>query len=57
VNVVDAVVTKVLSEPYLNYLWCVDVEASFWGNKSNTIVYCNSKEEADKVNVGYNFLQ
>ena len=56
-NVVDAVVTKVLSKPYFNYMWCVDVEADFWGSKGNTIVYCNSKEDADKVDVGYKFLQ
>lgn len=54
-NMVECVVTKVLSEPYLNYLWCVDVEADSWGSVQKTTVHCQTKEQAEQVKIGYKF--
>ena len=54
-NIVQCTVTKVLSEPYFNHIWCVDVDADSWGNVQKTTVYCKTKEQADNVKVGYKF--
>lgn len=54
-NMVECVVTKVLSEPYHNYMWCVDVEADSWGRVQKTTVYCKTKEHAEQVKIGYKF--
>jgi hypothetical protein len=54
-NLVTCTVTKVLSEPYFKYLWCVDVEADSWGCVQRTTVHCATKEQADKVRIGYKF--
>lgn len=57
-NLVDCYVTKVLSKPYERYgMWCVDVEFDFYGHKSEGTIYDLTKEEADKVDVGYKLLQ
>lgn len=54
-NTIESVVTKVLSEPYFNYLWCVDVEADSWGNAQKTTVHCRTEHEAKQVKIGYRF--
>lgn len=36
-------------------MWCVDVDADSWGRIQKTIVYCNSQEDAYKVQIGYKF--
>lgn len=55
-NLVDCFVTKVLSKPYERYgMWCVDVEFDSYGHKSEGTIYGLTKEEADKVDVGYRF--
>lgn len=54
-NLITCIVVKVLSEPYFNYMWCVDVDADSWGRIQKTIVYCNSQEDAYKVQIGYKF--
>lgn len=54
-NILDCVVTKVLSEPYFKYMWCVDVEADSWGSVQKTTVTLNSKAEAEQVKEGYKF--
>lgn len=56
-NFLDATVTKRLSKPYYRYnKWCVDVEYDCWGRIEVTILMFKSKEEANCVDVGYEFL-
>jgi len=54
-NTVTHTVTKVLSEPYFKYLWCVDVEADAWGHISKTTACFATKKDAEKCVVGYRF--
>lgn len=54
-NLIEHVVTKVLSASYYNRFWCVDVEADAYGHVSKTTLYFNTKEQADDVKVGYKF--
>ena len=54
-NTVTHTVTKVLSEPYFKYLWCVDVEAAAWGHISKTTACFATKKDAEKCVVGYRF--
>lgn len=54
-NLVTHTVIKVLTEPYFNYMWCVDVDADSWGIIHKTTVHCNSHEDASKVSIGYHF--
>ena len=56
-NLVDAVVTKVLSEPYLLYnkYWFVDVEYNGYGVISKTNIMCSTEEAAKAIKVGYTF--
>ena len=55
-NIVDAVVTKVLSEPHLlfNKYW-VDVEYNGYGVISKTNIMCSTEEAAKAIKVGYTF--
>ena len=56
-NLVDAVVTKVLSEPYLLYnkYWFVDVEYHSYGQVSETNIMCSTEEIAKAIKAGYTF--
>lgn len=55
-NKVDCMVLEVLSPPYaVHGCWCVDVKYNSWGSVSEGTVYVFSKEEADKVEIGYVF--
>ena len=54
-NTIEFTVVEVLSEPYYNYLWCVDVMAESWGVVSKTTVHCTTIERAAEVRVGYKF--
>jgi hypothetical protein len=54
-NLIDLQVTEVLSKPYFNHMWCVDVIAEAWGSRQKTKVYFQKEEEAAKVDVGYTF--
>lgn len=54
-NLITQNVIRVLSEPYFNYIWCVDVDAESWGTIQKTTIYCNSHEDASKVSIGYEF--
>ena len=55
-NLVDAVVTKVLSKPYFKYnYWFVDVEYSSYGAISKTNIMCSTEETAKAIKVGYTF--
>ena len=56
-NTLDAVVTKITSEPYEMYdKWWVDVEYDCWGAISKTKLMFYSKESALSVKVGYKFI-
>ena len=56
-NLIDAVVTKVLSEPYLLYnnYWFVDVEYNSYGVISKTNIMCSTEESAKAIKVGHTF--
>lgn len=55
-NLLDAWVTEVLGEPYEKYgKWWVSVNAICEGTGIDTQIMCSTKEEADKVSVGYKF--
>lgn len=55
-NLIDLYVTEVLEEPRYKFgYWMVEVMANGYGHISQTTVYCDSKEEALKVQKGYKF--
>lgn len=63
-NLLDAVVTKVLSEPkYVDEYakdgitwWEVKVEYDCWGQVSEGTLTCKTEDEAKEIKVGYEFL-
>lgn len=56
-NLVDAFVKKVISEPYEEYgKWWIDVEYISWGVPGKTRLMFDSKEQALEVKEGYKFL-
>lgn len=56
-NLLDCVVTKVLSEPkHQNNKWIVSVEYDCYGVISQTPLFFNTEEEAKKVKPHYIFL-
>lgn len=56
-NLIDCVVTKVIGEPYEKYnRWWIKVEYDSWGMFCETELFFNTKEEVEKVNIGYKFL-
>lgn len=55
-NLIDAVVTQVLSKPYFKYnYWLVDVEYNGYGVISKTNIMCSTEEAAKAVKVGHTF--
>lgn len=55
-NLTTHTVTEVLSEPVEKYNWWhVDVMADSYGRVAKTTVHVKTKQEADKVKVGYEF--
>lgn len=55
-NVLDAIVTKVIGEPYEKFgRWWVDVEYDCYGQMDETSLMCQSQGDALSVNVGYEF--
>ena len=54
-NLIEHTVTKVLSKPYFQYMWQVDVAAVSYGREMQTVVSFNKKEDAEKVKPGYKF--
>ena len=55
-NLINAVVTQVLSKPYLKYnYWFVDVEYNSYGRTSKTEVMCSTEEVANAIKVGHKF--
>ena len=56
-NLLDAVVTKILSEPEFKYYkWFVDVEYECYGVIDDTSLMFETKEEANGVKIGHKFL-
>lgn len=60
-NLIDAVVTKVVGMKYDDYgsgkyRWWVYVEYEDIGGTGTTSIMCNSKDEAEKITIGYKFL-
>ena len=55
-NLINAVVTQVLSKPYFKYnYWFVDVEYNSYGRTSKTEVMCSTEESAKAIKVGHTF--
>jgi len=56
-NLIDASVTKLLSDPYLAYgKWWIKVSYKAWSDEEcETNIMFESKEDAEKVTVGYVF--
>lgn len=55
-NLVNAVVTKVLSSPQIEFnKWWVDVEYNSHGRTSESRLMFETKEQAEKVDIGYEF--
>lgn len=52
-NLIDAKIIDILSRPYeRGVYWCVDVNRDIYGSVSESTVYFNTKEEAEKCSVG-----
>lgn len=55
-NLVDAYVTKIIENPYFKYeKWWIKVEYECYGISKTELMF-TTKEEAEKVCVGYKFL-
>lgn len=55
-NLIDAVVTQVLSKPYFKYnYWFVDVEYNSYGVISKTNIMCSTEETAKAIKAGHTF--
>ncbi len=56
-NLIDAVVTHILGEPYEEYgAWWVPVRYDSWGRESEQNLMFATQYDALQVAVGYNFL-
>jgi hypothetical protein len=56
-NLLDAYVTKIISKPFKDYgKWWVKVEYYCYSINSQTQLFFDTKEEAEKVEIGYKFL-
>lgn len=62
-NLLDATVTAVLTPPHEPFwsaevggCWLVGVEYDCWGHRTISNLWFKTKEEAQKVDVGYEFL-
>ena len=55
-NLINAVVTQVLSKPYFKYnYWFVDVEYNGYGVISKTNIMCSTEESAKAIKVDHTF--
>jgi len=53
VNIVDATIVKILSDPELKYeKWFVEVEIDLWGSLSKTSAMFSSEDTARNLKVG-----
>lgn len=56
-NLLDAYVKEVLSEPYQAYgRWWVKVKAECWGQYGEHEIMCDTIDEAKAIKVGHKFL-
>lgn len=56
-NLTDAVVIEVVGQPYEKYgKWFVRVVCEAYGVRSETVIFKQSKEQAEEVKPGYQFL-
>ena len=57
-NLINCFVTKVLSKPALGRYekYEVKVEFNSYGSISTTVLYFDTLDEAESVNIGYEFL-
>ncbi len=51
-NMLDAVVTRVLDVRPYRHFWIVEVEVISWGEYSNTTIFRNTEKEARQVQPG-----
>lgn len=51
-NMLDAVVTRVLDVRPYRHFWIVEVEVISWGKYSNTTIFRNTEKEARQVQPG-----
>lgn len=57
-NLLDCVVTKVLTKPYFKYEhWFIEVEFNSYGQLGNTLLMFKTKQEALNIKNGHKFLQ
>lgn len=55
-NLLDCVVTKILSEPFYEYgKWFLKVEYKCYGNSAETSLMFREKQYAEQVEIGYKF--
>lgn len=55
-NLIDCYVIKIISEPYYKYNhWWLDVVYDSYGVESFTSIMKKSKEDIDKIKIGYEF--
>lgn len=56
-NLLECMVTKILSEPYLMFdKWFLKVEYSSYGVNGKTTLMFDSFEIANKINIGHEFF-
>lgn len=56
-NLIDAWVTEILTEPYLfNGKWFITVKAESMGRMFSTTLIFQTKQECENVGIGYKFL-
>jgi hypothetical protein len=58
-NLVDCYVTQVLSKPTFepkSGCWGVKVKFDSYGRESETTIYLDTKAEASRIKIGYQFL-
>ncbi|WP_198379085.1 hypothetical protein [Burkholderia ubonensis] len=56
-NQIDCVVTVVKTQPYTEYgKWWVGVQYESWGRTSETVLMCDTREDADRIGPGHKFL-
>jgi len=50
-------VTEIIGEPYYRYnKWLLNVKFNSYGEDSYTVLMSSTKEEADNISIGHNFL-
>lgn len=51
-NLIDNYVLEILSDPYFNHLWCVNVVADSYGHVSETTVNFTCFADAKNLKIG-----